>query len=125
MSTHHSIELLPIEARIVDVIHGQHLGKNHAATSKELQATFGFNGSTLRKYINNIRSRGIPICSCNNGYYYPEQVSDCANTVSYLSERLDAVMQSVSGVESGMDMMRAGLDPTDLIAVSLSPKPLP
>lgn len=118
------IELTPVEARIVDTIYSNHSGRAHAVTSKELQAVFGIRGSTLRSYINNIRTRGIPICSCNDGYYYPIDSADCKTTVAYLSERLDAILLSVHGVELGADMLDKGLDPRDLISVTAAPKPV-
>ena len=41
-------------------------------SAKKLSQAFGYPDATIRRFINQARLEGIPICSCSKGYYYSE-----------------------------------------------------
>lgn len=50
----------------------QHKGKANAVKSREIEAAFHCKGAEVRRMVNDLRCKGIPICSCNEGYYYAD-----------------------------------------------------
>jgi biotin operon repressor len=44
-------------------------------------------GETMRKYINELRKEGIPICSIKEGFYYAESKREIEDTIAHLESR--------------------------------------
>ena len=52
----------------------------------------------IRKIINQARCEGIPICSCNKGYYHSTDKADIVETIRSLNNRTIAVEKAISGL---------------------------
>ena len=79
--------------------------RNHGSydepvSAKKLSAEFKVTDTVIRKRINEARCKGIPICSCNNGYYYSENKVDIIQTIQSLTHRTIAVENAVNGLLS-------------------------
>ena len=48
----------------------EHSGKANAVKSKVIEAKFHCKGAEVRRMVNELRCKGVPICSSNQGYYY-------------------------------------------------------
>ena len=46
-----------------------HIGREHAVHSRELEKHFDLNARAVRYYINKLRKLGKPICSNESGYW--------------------------------------------------------
>ena len=75
-----------------------HGSKKNPVTNKEISANFRIADTTVRKKINVARSEGVPICSCDSGYYYSEDKAEILKTVESLMHRTMAIDKAVSGL---------------------------
>ena len=46
----------------------EHSGKANAVKSKVIEARFHCKGAEVRRMVNELRCKGVPICSSNQGY---------------------------------------------------------
>ena len=83
--------------RVVDYIRN-HGSIDKPVHNKEIAAHLLTNEVNIRKKINEARSKGIPICSCDKGYYYSENKSEILATIQSLMNRTMAVERAVSGL---------------------------
>ncbi len=84
---------------ICNYLKRNHNTRSKAALSKQLEAAFSYKGTELRKCINLLRLKGIPICSCVDGYFYSDNTEDISNTVSQLHSRISKIEQAKDGLE--------------------------
>lgn len=75
-----------------------HRGKANAIHSEELQRLFSIDGRNLRRKISNLRQKGIPICSDEDGYYYAVNQQEINKTVC----RLNGMVTGVSNARTGL-----------------------
>ena len=75
-----------------------HKGKNHAVSSKTLEAVFHIKGVAVRKAVNALRSSGIPVCSDKNGYYYAASQAEINATVAQLDSRIQKISKARNGI---------------------------
>ena len=52
----------------------------------------------IGRKINEARSEGVPICSCDSGYYYSSDKAEILKTVESLMHRTMAIEKAVSGL---------------------------
>jgi len=83
---------------ICEYLKKNHVGKENAIHSKELQRVFSVHGSTLRRKISMLRQCGYPICSDVNGYYYAEKQKEINGTI----RRLNSLVTGISNTRTGM-----------------------
>lgn len=76
-----------------------HNSRGKAALSKQLEAAFSCKGTEIRKCINTLRSKGVPICSCANGYFYSGEADDISKTLNQLHSRISKIEQAKDGLE--------------------------
>ena len=84
---------------IGDYLRSNHHTRSTAALSKQLEAAFSCKGTEIRRCINTLRTRGIPICSSADGYFYSENPADIARTVSQLHGRVLKIENAQHGME--------------------------
>lgn len=77
------------------------------STAKELAILFGVKEPTIRKIINEYRSEGIPVCSCNKGYYYSETAEDIVRTIASLKRRVGSIQKAIDGLQSCVEVADA------------------
>lgn len=57
---------------ICEYLRKNHIGKENAIHSKELEKLFLLDGRNIRRKISALRQDGFPICSDETGYYYAD-----------------------------------------------------
>ena len=67
--------------------------------SRELETVFRIRGPCLRKAVNRLRAAGVPICSCDSGYYYAETVEELDHTIRQLFSRVKCILHAVLGLK--------------------------
>lgn len=72
--------------------------KGGIITAKELAKLMNVGEPTIRVLINKERAKGTPICSCQQGYYYSEDVQDIENTIKFLQSRISTQLKAVYGL---------------------------
>lgn len=86
------------EQLIYDYLKKNHVGKDSAIHSSDLEKRFGICGRTLRSYVNNLRKCGAPICSDDKGYWYGKNTSEVNGTL----KRLVGFMGEIDGARTGL-----------------------
>lgn len=68
--------------------------KTNPVFSKELEKEFHLPGSQNRDLIRELRRKGYPICSDEDGYFYSEDPNDIHATVMQLKSRLISLSET-------------------------------
>lgn len=76
----------------------EHKGKENAVKSKQIEARFHCKGTEVRHMVNELRCKGVPICSNRNGYYYAESNDDIRRTIAHLDGRISKIKAAQSGM---------------------------
>lgn len=82
---------------VLDLIKGREC-KEEAINSKEIIRLTGYTGADVRMFINSLRQKGYPICSCKWGYYYSEDKEEIYNTILSLSSRTRSINEAIDGL---------------------------
>ena len=88
-------------------------GKKNAALSSELEAVFLCKGTKIRKYINELRTRKIPVCSSSFGYYYSENPQDIDETITHLDSRIKKIDLARSGLQKAKALILSRKEDND------------
>lgn len=67
-------------------------------TNAEICTALKLSEQSVRRHINEARSRGLPICACRDGYYYSEDKQEILRTIQSLMHRTIAVEKAVNGM---------------------------
>ena len=80
----------------------EHPGKNNAVKSKEIEALFGLKGTEVRSIVNELRCKGIPVCSCGKGYYYATSDDELRQTIAQLNGRIEKIKNAKNGLKQAI-----------------------
>ncbi len=83
---------------VVEYLGKYHVGKENAASSREMEQQFSVSGRTIRRIIHDLRRDGYPVCSDKDGYYYAASQSEINGTVSRLNEFVNGVSSASTGL---------------------------
>lgn len=91
---------------------GDYLKENHttevdAINAEDLFIIFHIYKQDLRRIINLLRSKGVPICSSNNGYWYSEDINDIDRTIIALFSRIDGINRAIHGLIECRDVLKS------------------
>lgn len=89
--------------RLADHLQKYHLGAQNAATSRELECTFGVKGIEIRHLVNGLRRDGVPIASNGNGYYYASAEQEVQATIAHLTHRISGIAAAIRGLTRSLD----------------------
>lgn len=85
--------------RVINYI-TNHGSKENPVSNKEISSQLKLSEPLVRKKINEARCEGIPICSCDKGYFYSEDKTEILTTIQSLMHRTIAVEKAVNGLVS-------------------------
>lgn len=74
--------------------------ENEVITSSRIAQILNTNEPYVRKIINDFRSKGVPICSCNEGYFYGYLQGDIQTTIKSLENRVNNQIRAINGLKS-------------------------
>ena len=83
---------------ICEYLRQNHIGKENAIHSKELEKLFMLDGRNIRRKISALRQDGFPICSDETGYYYADNQKEINHTVCRLNELVTKVSNARTGL---------------------------
>ena len=91
------------------------LGRKNAVKSPELEQALGVSGNELRRQVNRLRRRKVPICSGGEGYFYARNAGEIYATISGLKDMMYGLGQAIDGLEAalgsfGVEQDEAGPD---------------
>lgn len=84
-----------------------HNGKANAVHSKVLEKKFNICPRTVRKYINNLRKSGIPVCSDESGYWIGANSNEVNKTIKRLGDFVGEVNSARTGLAYATIQMRS------------------
>lgn len=96
------------EERLLAYLQGACLGRAYRVSGKELGRVMGLSGTDLRKIVNRLRRRGVPIASDQNGYFYAQTSGEVYSTIRYLVKIRTGLDAVIRGLEGSMDEFRLG-----------------
>lgn len=85
-------------------------GRAKAEKSASLEQTLRISGNELRRLVNRLRRRGIPIGSSRDGYFYAMTAGEVYATIRQLAEMEAGLEAAISGLEQALDRFGEGTD---------------
>lgn len=86
------------EKKLQAYLKDNHVGKSNAVLSRVLEERFGIGGRDIRRAVGALRREGVPICSCEKGYFLPIEQKEIGRTI----RRLGGLASSISDTKTGL-----------------------
>lgn len=83
-------------------------GRKKATKSAELERRLHMSGNDLRKLVNRLRKKGVPIASGREGYYYATTAGEVYSTIRQLREMEHGLQEAIRGLETALDSFGEG-----------------
>lgn len=87
-----------LNMQLAEYLYDYHVGEFKAVSSRELEVTFQMHGAKIREQINALRTAGVPICSCDKGYFYAENAEELSRTIRQLRSRIKKIACAERGL---------------------------
>lgn len=84
-------------------------GKQHAKSSRRIEKDLGISGNELRKAVHQLRCNGVPIASCDAGYFYAKNASEIYHSIRQLQKMRSGLDTAIRGLEASLENF-GGLD---------------
>ena len=78
-------------------------GREHQIGSRELVRQHGIRESDLRKKVNRLRRKAVPIASSREGYFYASNAAELYSTIRQLKEMRAGLDAAICGLEQAME----------------------
>ena len=91
----------PIE--IYEYLMENHVGKENAVFSKDLEQRFSVSDRSLRRIISGLREDGFPVCSGCTGYYLGKSRKEIKRTADWLGRMADGIALASENVKDISD----------------------
>ena len=98
---------MEIEQKLLDYLMSNHTGRDNAIHSKALEKRFKICPRTVRRYINNMRKSGIPVCSDATGYWIAANPNEANKTVKRLGDFVGEINNARTGLAVAAIQMRS------------------
>ena len=79
------------------------LGRKNAVKSLELEQAMGVSGNELRRQVNRLRRKKVPICSGPEGYFYARNAGEIYATIRSLKDMMYGLDQAIAGLEAALE----------------------
>ena len=94
------------EEKLLNYLKGACTGRRYSASSAALEAAIGISGTDLRKLVNHMRRKGVPIGSDRCGYFYAATAGEVYDTIRQLKQMVSGLEAAISGLERSMERFR-------------------
>lgn len=91
------------EERLLAYLKGACSGKKYVVRGAELEQVLGVSSTDLRKQVNRLRRRGVPIGSSRDGYFYARTAGEVYSTIRQLRGMANGLEAAIRGLESALD----------------------
>ncbi|MDD2294381.1 MAG: hypothetical protein PHW61_00395 [Eubacteriales bacterium] len=78
-------------------------GRKSTASSFSIEQELAISGNELRRRINRMRRKGVPIASSRAGYYYAVTAGEVYTTISQLRNMANGLEAAIRGLEESME----------------------
>lgn len=99
------------EEQLLAYLKGACPGRAYRVSGRELERTLHLSGTDLRKLINRLRRRGVPIASDRHGYFYARTAGEVYTTIRQLRNMANGLEAAIRGLELTLDSFDGGGDP--------------
>ena len=99
------------EKQLLDYLKGACLGRAYRVGGAELERALGVSSTDLRKIVNRLRRRGIPIASDRSGYFNAQAATEVYTTIRQLRKMANGLEAAIRGLEQSLDSFGEGGDP--------------
>lgn len=94
-----------MDEALVAFLKDYHTGEANSISSRELERIYGVRGTTIRQMVNRLRTKGVPICSCDIGYYYAETEDEVSRTIRQLRSRIAKIAEAERGLTKSIQVL--------------------
>ena len=94
------------EKDLYDYLIKHHSGRTNAVHSKELEQRFNLCPRTVRRYVNNMRKSGVPVCSDESGYWIGTSSREVNETIKRLGDFVGDINSARTGLAYATIQMR-------------------
>ena len=91
------------EEHLIAYLKGACTGRQYTVKSVELEQVLGISGTDLRKLVNRLRRKGIPIGSSREGYFYARTAREVYSTIRQLQGMVHGLEAAIRGLEQALD----------------------
>lgn len=91
------------EERLLSYLKGACPGRKYRVSGAELERALGLSGTDLRKLVNRLRRRGVPIASDRQGYFYANTAGEVYTTIRQLRQMTDGLEKAITGLELALE----------------------
>lgn len=91
------------EERLLSYLKGACPGRKYRVGGAELERVLGLSGTDLRKLVNRLRRKGIPIASDRQGYFYAVTAGEVYTTIRLLRKMVAGIEKAIAGLEAAME----------------------
>lgn len=99
------------EEQLLAYLKGVCPGRAYRVNGKELERALHLSGTDLRKHVNRLRRRGVPIASDRSGYFYARTAGEVYTTIRQLRVMANGLEAAIHGLEQALDSFDGGGDP--------------
>ena len=91
------------EEKLLAYLKGACSGRRYTVKSAELEQVLGISGTDLRKLVNRLRRKGIPIGSGRDGYFYARTAGEVYSTIRQLQVMVSGLEAAIRGLERALE----------------------
>lgn len=91
------------EERLLSYLKGACPGRKYRLSGAELERALGLSGTDLRRLINRLRQKGVPIASDRKGYFYAVTAGEVYTTIRLLRKMAAGIEKAIAGLEAALD----------------------
>ena len=91
------------EERLLNYLKGACPGRKYRVSGAELERALGLSGTDLRKLVNRLRRKGVPIASDRQGYFYAATAGEVYATIRQLRQMAGGLEKAIAGLEAALE----------------------
>lgn len=95
-----------MEAKSIDIIVLIPKGEGNRITSSNITKLTNVDGATIRRLVNEARSKFVPIASDKRGYFVAEKPEELNHTIAQLNSRIHKMIKAREGLKKAQKIMK-------------------
>jgi 5-formaminoimidazole-4-carboxamide-1-beta-D-ribofuranosyl 5'-monophosphate synthetase len=95
-----------MEAKSIDIIVLIPKGESNRITSSNITKLTNVDGATIRRLVNEARSKFVPIASDARGYFVADKPEELNHTIAQLNSRIHKMIKAREGLKKAQKLMK-------------------
>ena len=91
------------EEQLLSYLKGACPGRKYRVSGAELERALSLSGTDLRRLVNRLRRRGMPVASDRSGYFYAVTAGEVYTTIRQLKQMVAGLEKAIAGLEASLD----------------------